>query len=441
MSFVSLIGFVQADSQAAGINSKKYIAELEITEYLLANGMKIVLKPTKFETQEVLVRVIATGGYASLPMDKYAEGFIASKVALESGLNGFSSDQLSALLYKNSIELNLKVTPFSRLIEGSTDGDGIPAFFNIVRMIFMESQFTKEAFLRVVKETKDGLENKTCDREINFDELFNLVNTQYDPFFKPLTQENLSQADYLVAKNFFENSFSNPAEFVCIVVGDFDVDDILKVIPDTLAKIKKKTVNISLKQPTYPKFPKGIVVKEFTTSKLSDSLVRITFPLSLPLNEKQFQPFEVAMEVVESRMRDLFRSHFKSTLGISLSYEFPFYPFLYRPWLVIQYRSQPRQVDFVKDLLFKELKKIGEFGPTKEELEKVLSNMRRTDEFWLRENSFWITALSNYYIWGWDPLCAINSFKNIADLTPQDIKTIIQNYIPLNNYTLINFHN
>ena len=422
------------------IASKVYIPDLGITELTLKNGMKVVLKPTDFETNEILIRIISSGGYSTLPVDKYPSGVIAAQTAWESGLDNLTSDQLSVLLYKHFIELNVKIHPFSRLIEGSTDSDGLPTVLKLVGMLFMQPHFSKEAFNTVIKETKESLSKRACDRDTNFDDVFKITNTQNYPYLRPLTPELLDKADFSTAKEFFEYSFSDPAKYIAIVVGDFKIEENLNVIAQTLGAIREKQVNFDPPSLSYPKFPRGISNKCIKINSRSDSLVRMTFPLASPLDQMQLQPFEVATEVLESRLREIFRDSFKSSLGISVAYEFPLYPLLYRPWLVIQYRCSPRQVDKVKEIILDEIKKLKQVGPTKTELEKVLSNIKRTDEFWLRENSYWSVTLSNYYIWGWNPVYAVKSFEYIEKLTPQEIKKIITEYIPLDNYTIINFH-
>lgn len=421
------------------ILSKVYIPELDLTELILQNGMKVILKPTAFETDEVLVRMTSLGGYSLLPPEKYASGVIAPQVALESGLDNLTSDQLCVLLYKHFIELNVKIQPFSRIIEGSTDTDGIPTILKLIQMLFTKPRFDRDSFNTVVKQTGESLLKRSNDRDTNFDDIFKKTNTQDYVYLEPLTKEALEKADFATVKSFFEYSFSNPAEFICIIVGDFEIKDNLEGIADTLGAIKKKTVTANYVQPTYPKFPKGIIKKSVKVSGRSDSLVRLTFPLSSPLEQSQLQPFEVAGEVLESRLRDDFREKFKSSLGISVAYEFPLYPLQYRPWFVIQYRCNPKLVGAVQEIILKDLKKLREEGPSKAELEKVLSNIKRTDEFWLRENNYWLITLSNYYTWDWDPKKIIKSFDHIAKLTPEDIKKIFIDFVPLDNYTLIYF--
>lgn len=419
---------------------KRSIAELGITELVLNNGMKVILKPTEFEEDEVLVRVISAEGYSSLPSDQYATGSIAAQVAMESGLDDLTCDQLSVLLYKHFIELNVKIQPFNRLIEGTTDTDGLPIVLRLVKMIFMQPHFNREAFNTVVKETKANLAKRACDRETNFDDIFKMLNTQNYPFLKPLTPEMLDKADFVLAKDFFEYSFSDPSKFIAIIVGDFKAEDVLSIIAESLGTIQKKETKREFSNQTYPKFPKGTLTRMVKTTGRSESLVRMAFPLAQPLEEMKLQPFEVATEVLESRLREIFKNHFKSSLGISVAYEFPLYPLLYRPWLLIQFRSNPNQVEKIKEVILEEIEKLKQEGPSKNELDKVLSNMKKTDEFWLRENSYWTVTLSNYYIWGWKPENALKSIESLEKLTPLDIKKLISEYIPEGNYTLINFH-
>ncbi len=419
------------------IESKKYLPDLNVTEFILKNGMKVILKPTDFETNEVLIHIMAVGGFASLPVEKRASGELATQIAWESGLENMTSDQLSVLLYEHSIEFNARIQPFSRSIEGTTDTDGLPILLKIVKMFFMQQHFSLEAFNIVLKQNKEALSKKNLDRDTTYEDAFTRTNTQDYPYLMPLTKEALDKADFNEAHQFFDYSFGDPSQFVCVIVGDFNIKNVQKAVADTLGIIFKRKDSIPFNLSIYPKFPAGIMNKKVYISGRTDSLARITFPLNSSLTTEQLQAFQIAAQVLETRLRDSFRKKMNSSMGISVSYELPMFPLQNLAWLVVQYRCKPAMVQSLKEMILQELKLLRKDGPTASELEKVIIDRKREDEFWLKENSFWMASLTNSYLWGMNPNFNLKNFNSNTTFTQANIQKILSDYVSMDNYSII----
>ncbi len=426
---------VESNPKFQEIKSQKFNSVLGITELVLQNGMKVILKPTNFEPGEVLVRVMAIGGFASLPPEKHASGELAPQIAWESGLDKMTSDQLSVLLYEHSIEFNAQILPFDRIIEGNTGPEELPLLLRIIKMFMSDSRFEQNAFDTVIKQTRESL-SKSLDKETCYEGAFKKFNTQNYSHLLPLSEEMLKKADFNTAKQFFEYAFSNPSQFVTVIVGDFDQEALFSDIAKTLGRIPAKN-STSFPLPELPIFPPGFSSQAVHVSGRTDSLARITFPLKSSLGPALLPTFQIASQLLENRLRDTFREKMKSSMGISVSYELPLYPLQNMAWLVIQYRSQPKMVNALKEMILQELKRLREEGPTQAELEKVVIDRKREDEFWLKENSFWLATLANDYLWGWDPLSSIRAFNTATNVTPDKIKQIFNDYVHLDNYSII----
>ncbi len=422
-----------------GVNSsfKDSSPLLGIKEYVLSNGMKIILKPTDFEPHEVLVRIMALGGFSCLPAEKLASGRLASAIAWESGAEERTLDQLSVTLYEYSMEFEAKIDAFSRLLEGMANEETLLVLLKIMQSYFTHQHFTYKAFQTVVKQYKEGLIKNSALRDNRYEETFKSINTQNYAYLAPLTKEAIDKANFEIAKEFFYRSFRDPSQFVCVIVGDFDSEKTIEKINNTLGTIPKCQTAESFIPCSLPHFPQRITTKLVPFEGRSDSLARITFPLNSSLDPQKLQTFQTAIQVLEHRLRNSFREKTKSAMGINVCYEFPVYPLAHEGWLVIQYRCSLDRVFSFQKMILTEFKNLCEKGPLQEELDKVLANRKREDGFWLNENSFWAVTLTYDYLRGWGKEGTIKSYYIECHPSTEEIKNIIKDKLNLNNYSII----
>lgn len=407
----------------ANIQSQTARPELGITEVTLTNGMRVCFKPTQFDEDEILIRLTARGGYASLPPSQRAAGELAALVAWESGLEGMSTDLLTAKIYEHSIELYVKVLPFHRVIEGATDSEGVAFFFDLAQRYATQKQLTHEGFNRVVAKEKEILKSKEQGRGSSLEEWSRLVHTQDIAALKPLSLQDLTSMEFDRAKQFFEEYFSNPAEFVCVVVGNFELEKLLPIVSRTLGAIPAKSS--AAFSPQWPQFPEGVTIRGIPSSE-KESLASLTYPLQPIRSPQQLLMAKLAAQVLETRLRCVAKD-------LSCSLELPLYPGLHLTWLSIQYRSPPTQVEKIKVLLSSEIERLSREGASERELSESWRQLREKERLWQQDNQYWLSHLSDYFLRGWD----LQKTEEAQAAVPEGVKEQMRGLINPKQFSFI----
>lgn len=414
------------------IEKEKYYSSIGVTEITLGNGMRVILKPTDYDSDEIYIRLSAKGGYAYLGNEKQVSGMLSAQVAWESGVGDMTSDKVSSILFKKSLELAPKINSFSRIIEGSTSLEGLETFFNFTNLLFTSSRFTQEAFKTILQQTKEKItEKQTIQNSTEY--TFHDFNSQSQND-KNLTLKNLESFDFQTAKVFFDSSYSSPADFVCVIVGNFNLETIKPLIIRYFA-------NIPLKATTFPKetqspvnnFPEGITSKIIKMPGRTKCLTRLTFPLKLQLDEDKMQKLQIACRLIENRLRSKMVASTHGTRGIDVSYEFPYFPAL-DSWVTVQFCSKGQDIESVKSLIIKELRHLQTHDFSQKEIDEAQSKLIQSDECWLKDNFSWIGVLTNYYLWKWNPEEIVN---HPGSIKKEDMQSLIQNSLSLDNYSII----
>ncbi|MEG2614678.1 MAG: pitrilysin family protein, partial [Alistipes sp.] len=93
-------------------------AILGTTEWTLKNGAKIIVKPTTFKADEVMLTVKSNGGLSILPNDLYFTAKLMPGIMQQSGLGKFSATDLRKQLSGKSAGVGLSIDGYKHGMEG-----------------------------------------------------------------------------------------------------------------------------------------------------------------------------------------------------------------------------------------------------------------------------------------------------------------------------------
>ncbi len=426
-----------ARMQRSGIVETREFPAVNLTQLRLGNGMTVWLKPTDYENDEIVIKLAALGGYASLPAADRPSGELAASIAWESGMGKLSGDQLSVLLYENSLDFAPKIQAFSRTIDGTSGNNGLGVFFHCVQMLFTQQKMSAAGMDIALANAKDSFGKMASDYEHIFETLFLKINTQGMPALQPLASADLAKVKLAVTKEFFHRAFSDPAEFVCVVVGSFDLPRMKALIKRYLGAIPKLKPAEGFVKNFGQVFPKGVTQQQINLPKRTDALTSLTFPWRKPMDEEGMYKMSFSCQVIEAHLRRVIIERMKLSYGIDVLYEFPFYPYLDCPWISIRFRCDADRVQPLRELIMAELKHLQEKGITQDDVEAIQHLEAGSNEFWLHDNFYWMSMLTNYYLWKWDPQWIYRGAAMMQDLAPATINALLKTAISLDNYSAI----
>lgn len=421
----------------SSIISQRYLEKINVLELKLSNGMTICLKKTDTDSGEIFFKLSALGGSGSLNRNQFFSGRLADRIALESGIGNMSSDEFSVFLYENDLEFILEITPFCRTIEAEGREKSIEAFFNCIKMIFCEQHLTEKGCEEAINLTKNTISKLSNDSDKAYEEVFQLVNTQSFRLLRPLKIDDLAKVDFKNAKAFFQQSFSDPSDFFCVVTGNFDLEKVKKMIEIYIAPISKPSNSPKFAQSHSISFPPGITETTISLPNQVNCLTHITFPLQISVDEQNITKIAFMCQIIEGRLRNEITNKMSLSYGVDVTYEFPIYPFLSNPWISIRYRCEENRISGLKAIVLSELKRLQEKGATTEELATIKKLEKSSQEFWLNDDFYWVSMLTNYYLWAWNPEKIDQENTTIYHLCLDELNALLNKAISLDNYSVI----
>lgn len=427
-----LFNFCYAEESA--FYSEKEFANVEVTEIILKNGMRVYLKPTNFEEDEILIQLTAPGGFSIYGTQNRASAEIADTVALDSGFGAYNGDQLHALLYDYSFEFAPQIRPFSRIIEGTAGEESIELFLKLVNQLFTAPHFERSVFSKVVLDTKQIIRSRSYNAMLEFESTHTCLNTDGLSPLRPLTLADMEKANFEQSRNIFKKSYDNPGEFVCVIVGNFEVEKIKGLIKTYLASIPETTTKSEEPSPLIPPFPKGITTKVSLPDPHKETLVRMTFPIQEDLNEENMHDLDLATQLLSSRLRSTIKKAIGDSCGIDVGYEMPLHPSPKPVWLVIKFTANQKRTTDIKKIILDEFTHLQSHELPAHEIHSIWKEQKAADALWMIENAYWLGTLTNYAMWGWSPA---HLHKIEYHSSPKHIRKVFNSFFNRKNYTLI----
>ena len=413
------------------IKSKKEIKELGITEIILSNGARIILKPTDFKNDEVNMSAYAWGGTSTVKDEDYYSASSAASIINQSGIAEFDQTTLNKLLTGKQVSVNPYISELSQGFNGSSTTKDLETFFQLLHLYFTAPRKDKDAFDSYITKFKDQLMNSSLDPNSVFRDTIMAVMGNYHFRRMPWTEETIEYINLDKAFNFYKEKFSGAGNFTFIFVGNINQNEFEKYLTQYIASLPKgkkdnwKDLGINPPKNSFKK----IVNKGFEPK----SSVRLTINGDFEFNRENRFALGSMIEVLSIRLREVIREDKGGVYGIGARPSFNKYP---KPsyQVNISFGTAPNRVEELitaaKEVI--EEVKNGKFDDSY--VDKVKAILTREYETNIKENWYWMNTISSLSQYG-EPLTLIKDYNNYVNKITKDyIVAAAKKYLDMNTF-------
>ena len=135
-------------AQPGKVESQRRIEDLDTTLVTYANGVRLIVKPTKFRTGQVLVGVRIGEGRLALPADRSSPDWSATAFVL-GGLQSMSYEDITLALAGKVWSVSPSITDNAFRLDGSTRSEDFETQLQLMAAYVAEPGWRAEAFERV----------------------------------------------------------------------------------------------------------------------------------------------------------------------------------------------------------------------------------------------------------------------------------------------------
>ncbi|NNE44521.1 MAG: insulinase family protein, partial [Gemmatimonadetes bacterium] len=219
------------------VTERREHPEIGVTEAVLSNGVRVFIKPTDFQADDIRFSGTAFGGLSVVDDDDLVSASAAGSILRLAGWGGHSPVELGKLLAGKVASASPFFGERTHGVSGSSTVADLDTALDLVTLVMTSPNRDEAAFARFLDRLRTQLENRDANPGTRYFDRVVEINTLDDPRSRPLTVDRLDEIDMETAISFYEESFRNAADFAFFFVGNVEVEDVLPRIARTLGAL------------------------------------------------------------------------------------------------------------------------------------------------------------------------------------------------------------
>jgi len=400
--------------------------------WTLQNGVRVILKPTDFKADEVLVTAYSPGGTSLAPDSLYLNAWLAPAIMGVGGLGAFDQVTLQKKLAGKVASVTPMFTRTQEGLSGSASPKDLETLFQLIYLTLTAPRADTTAFEALLANGRAGLANRGADPEQVYEDTVQVTLTQHHPRARPLTMAILDSLDLDKAHRFYRERFADASDFTFVFVGAFQPDSIRPLVERWLGSLPALRRGERWRDAGI-RPPRGLVERTVRRGLEPKSQTRIVFGGPFEYTRPNRVALRALARVLEIRLRENLREALGGTYGASASASVAWEP-IQSYVFTISFGSAPERAEELTRAAFAIVDSLRTAGPREDDLQKVREAEIRSRQTALRENEYWLSVLSQTDQQGEDPSPALAPRGDVEHMTAERIRNMAARYLDPSNH-------
>lgn len=399
------------------------------TEFTLSNGLKVYVRPTNFEPDEVNLKLFSLGGKNIYPDSEMPNLTYLMAGATIGGVAQYNDLTLEKMLAGKTAT----VTPFidndTRGMAGTSNVKDTKMLLELVYLYFTQPRKDPQAFKNLMEQQQEFLTNAHVNPMLAYNDTLHKVAYATNRM-ESMNKEQLKRVNYNRIMHIYKELFANAANFKLILTGNININKLKPLLCQYIATLPSNNTKETIG--TYePKLVDGkktyIFHKKQTTPT---AITTIVIKGKMEYNNRN----ELLMDAIGQLLRIVYTEKVREdkggTYSVQVSGDLQHHP-NNEALLRIAFQTDPQKYNDLIPIVYKELEKMATEGPSQQDLDKVKAYELKVYNQVLRMNNYWEYVLYTDLYNGID---VDTDFRYIVEnMTCDDIRTTLRNLLNQNN--------
>jgi zinc protease len=397
------------------------LEDMNAVEWTLANNAKVVYRFADYQKDNVILYAQSPGGSSLYGTDKLASAIMLGNFTGSFGVGDFDAITLRRMLAGKNVNLSPGLGGLNETFSGSSSPRDIEILMQLLYLHFEQPRFDEEAYNAMHQRLVAFISNMANNPEqIMSDSLQRIINN-YHERVKLVTPELLNEISFRQMEEIYRDRFKDAGDFTFFVVGNIE-EETVKTLAEKYIGSLTDHPRTETWRDNKVSFPAGKTEKQIPVALQTEKAnVVVVFN-----NDSDYEPeknltTEVLRGILRIRYTEEIREKEGGTYGVSVSSQSERFPNA-KKTIRLNFDTDPERADYLKSIIYREIDKIINEGPTEEDLDKVIKNMQKEREQAKPNNGYWLSVLSTYYQHDINTDAAENYEDILNSLTPADVQ-------------------
>ncbi len=383
------------------------LPELDAVEWTLGNDTKVVFRKADYEKDQVSLLAVSKGGSSKIENKEVASAMMLTPFIGSFGVGEYDATALKKALTGKKVSLNIGLSDLNETFAGSSTPKDFETMMQLLYLQFENPRFDKEAYEAMLGRYKAFVANMANNPQKIMSDSLSLIMTCNSPRTKLLTPALFDEISIDEMEAIYRDRFVDAGDFTYFIVGNID--------EETAHTMAEKYIGSLTNLPRTETWidrdvngPKGKTEREIEIPlEVKKATVDINFNTKMPYSPESNLLMGVFRDILNLRYIEEIREKEGGTYGVRVSASSEKFPKEEKS-LTLNFDTDPDKANYLKSIIFREINKIVDNGPTAEDLDKTVKNLLKNREQSKLHNGYWLQALNTLYTYGYDPTTEAN---------------------------------
>ena len=421
------------DKEPAGskVTAEQKDAVIGTTTLTLGNGVKVVLKPTEFKNDQILISGYSFGGTSLASDQDFISASLAGQIISSSGIATFSQIQLDKMLSGKNVGVSPFISEITQGVNGSATPKDFETALQLVYLYFTQPRKDADIWQSNISQTKSVLANRGLDPTSVFQDTVSATLGNHNIRRMPVTAAQLDNASLDKAYSFYKERFADASGFTFVLTGNFDVEKIKPLLEKYLGGLPSANHPESYKNLGIHA-PAGQITKTVYKGLENKCSVQLVFAGDYDYNSSNNLQVDALEEILNIKLTERLREKESGVYSPGVRASYSKIPFARRSFTVY-FGCAEENVDKLIKATTEEIDKIRQNGPEAVDIQKFVAEETRSTEVQLKENNFWQGHLLGSLQKQENPDAVLSHIQDLNQVTPQTVKDAANKYLSGDN--------
>ncbi len=410
--------------------------ELGYTEMVFTNNVRVILKPTDFKNDQVLISATRFGGQSLYDLNDKFNAAYATAAVSQMGVKDFSPVDLRKVFAGKTVSGGPRLSQTSEGFSGQCGSADLETLLQLTHLYFTAPRKDPDLFNSFVSKQQAFLQNMMANPQVAYQDSVQKIlynNHPRGPRFPKV--EDFAQINLDRALEIYRERFGNANGFTFIIVGSFDLKAAGNLAATYLGSLPSAGSAGTFKDLGIRPV-KGVVKKEVYRGTEPKSYISLNFTGETTYTQEAALHLQALIEILNIKLIETLREELSGVYGAGANGNMSKIP--YGNYSIsISMPCGPENVDKLIKATFDEIQKLKDNGPLDADLAKVKETWLQKYREDLKDNGYWLNKLQQLMEVGGTPGDILTGEKRINAITTKEVKDAASRYFKTDNYVQV----
>lgn len=209
---------------SGSVVNKKHYSDEDYHIWTLSNGVRVILKETSLVTGQINFRAFSEGGNSVLNDTQFNRTRMTAQIMDSMGVADFDYITMTKFLADKAVYIESSIDNYSEWMSGDFTTQDTSTFMQLLHLKFTQTRADEANFTNYINYVRPQVLNQFNSPQAKFSEAIRSAIYKDDVRNLPFDTDMLNQQSLPDMVRFYQQRYSNAADFTFVFIGDFYVD-------------------------------------------------------------------------------------------------------------------------------------------------------------------------------------------------------------------------